>query len=102
MISFKIENLPDGQRKAIDDWANEQSNIQQSLANLIMHVTQLTGKADVMDFKIQRQLHLIFGNAVSQLRTNPTPEPKVNTTITEVIPNEKPSKSIYEKADWFD
>lgn len=62
MISFKIENLPAKQRRIVDEWANGQANIQQSLANIIMHVVEFTGNADVMDFDVQRKLHMIFVN----------------------------------------
>jgi len=62
MISFKIENLPDKQRQIVDQWADGQSNIQQSLANIVMHVVEFVGNADVMDFDVQRKLHTIFVN----------------------------------------
>lgn len=62
MISFKIENLPAKQHRIVDEWANGQANIQQSLANIIMHVVKFTGNADVMDFDVQRKLHTIFVN----------------------------------------
>lgn len=79
MISFKIENLPDKERKIVDDWANGQANIQQSLANIVMHVVKFTGNADVMDFDVQRKLHMIFvGNEstvapTAQQQENPQP-----------------------------
>jgi len=60
MISFKIENLPDKQRQIIDTWADGQSNIQQSLANIVMHIVDFVGNDDVMDFDVQRKLHTIF------------------------------------------
>lgn len=86
MISFKIENLPDKQRKIVDDWANGQANIQQSLANLIMHVVEFTGNADVMDFVVQRKLHTVLNDA--QL-TRPEPlkveEVKMGLVIEEPV-----------------
>lgn len=60
MISFKIENLPENDRKIVDAWADGQKSIQQSLANLVMHVVGYVGNADVMEFEIQRKLHTIF------------------------------------------
>lgn len=66
MISFKVENLPPKQQKIVNDWADGQASIQQSLANIIMHVVEFTGNTDVMDFEVQRQLHTIFNNSVAR------------------------------------
>lgn len=63
MISYKIENLPDKQRKLVDDWANSQENIQQSLTNLIMHTVAFVGNEDVMDFEVQRKLHMLLSDS---------------------------------------
>lgn len=63
MISYKIENLSPKERALVDEWANGQFNIQQSLTNIIMHVVGFIGNADVMDFDVQKQLHLTLGNA---------------------------------------
>lgn len=62
MISFKIENLPPKDREIVDRWADEQTNIQQSLANIVMHIVGYVGNVDVMDFDVQRKLHTIFAN----------------------------------------
>ena len=62
MISFKIENLSEKERAIVDAWANEQGNLQQSLANIIMHVVSWNGNADVMDFEVQRKLHSILAS----------------------------------------
>lgn len=62
MISFKIENLPPKERQVVDAWADGQSNIQQSLANIIMHVVSWSGDADVMDFEVQRKLHSLLAD----------------------------------------
>ena len=60
MISFKLENFTDKQRQIIDTWADNQANIQQSLANLVMHVVEYVGNVDVMDYDVQRKLHTMF------------------------------------------
>lgn len=97
MISFKIENLPEKQRKIVDDWANGQANIQQSLANLVMHVVAHTGNADVMDFDVQRELHLLFGNGTAaDLKKQDAPEPK------QVERRAPGGSDVFRKATWFD
>ena len=99
MISFKVENLPEKQQKIIDDWANGQTNIQQSLANIVMHVVAFTGNDDVMDFDVQRKLHLKFGKgevaAVVQKQAA-APQPKQ----VEVPKSETVTNDIY-KTEWF-
>ena len=66
MISFKLENLPEKQRAIVDKWADNQTNIQQSLAFLLMHIVNYTGDVDIMDFDIQRKLHLTFLNGTNE------------------------------------
>ena len=63
MISFKIENLPEKEHKIVDEWASKQTNIQQSLGNLIMHIVDYVGCVDVMEFEVQRKLHTIFSKS---------------------------------------
>ena len=86
MISFKIENLPEKERKIVDEWANGQANIQQSLANIVMHVVNFTGNADVMDFDVQRKLHTIFISNESQVI--PAAQEPVVSQPTESEPKE--------------
>lgn len=90
MISFKVENLPPKQQKIVNDWADGQASIQQSLANIIMHVVEFTGNTDVMDFEVQRQLHTIFNNSVSRSAETRSAAPS--------LPQEEPkSESVVEK-----
>lgn len=88
MISFKIENLPDKERKIVDAWANGQANIQQSLANIVMHVVNFTGNDDVMDFDVQRKLHTIFVDKESPAVPAPQQVPQSIET--------QPKASVYE------
>lgn len=69
MISFKVENLPPKQQEIINKWADGQTNIQQSLANIVMHVVEFTGNADVMDFEVQRKLHTILSDKATVIDT---------------------------------
>lgn len=99
MISFKIENLPDKERKIVDDWANGQANIQQSLANIVMHVVKFTGNADVMDFDVQRKLHTIFvGNestvAPTAAQQQKDPQPTQVESRPPVTDNDVISKAM--------
>ena len=66
MISYKIENLNPKERAIVDEWANGQFNIQQSLTNIIMHVVGFIGNVDVMDFDVQKKLHLTLGYSLKQ------------------------------------
>lgn len=101
-ISFKIENLPLKQQEIINAWADGQANIQQSLANLVMHVVNFTGNDDVMDFEVQGKLHTIFkGQAQVMVNTTTTDSAPV---IRKVIEQEKntdqvePKQNIYKNA----
>lgn len=78
MISFKIENLPEKERAIVDAWADGQGNIQQSLANIIMHVVSWSGNADVMDFEVQRKLHSVFAD---DIQAGQMPTSEKNTTM---------------------
>ena len=66
MISYKIENLSPKERAIVDEWANGQFNIQQSLTNIIMHIVGFVGNVDVMDFDVQKKLHITLGNDLQQ------------------------------------
>ena len=66
MISYKIENLSPKERAIVDEWANGQFNIQQSLTNIIMHIVGFIGNSDVMDFDVQKRLHLTLGNSIPE------------------------------------
>ena len=102
MISFKIENLPDKERKIVDEWADGQKNINQSLANIVMHVVNLTGNTDVMDFDVQRKLHTIFVDKespampVAQQQVDPQP------TQVESRPPVKDNDVISKAVDLFE
>lgn len=84
MISFKIENLPEKERAIVDAWADGQGSIQQSLANIIMHVVSWSGNADVMDFEVQRKLHSIFANN----------EQTGQVQVSNVLDNESNAKEV--------
>lgn len=90
MISFKIENLSEKERQVVDAWADGQSNIQQSLANVVMHIVGLVGNADVMDFDVQRKLHTLFAERslpIAQVKSAASPAnvAKVPTTQDDVL-----------------
>lgn len=102
MISFKIENLPEKQRQIVDDWANGQVNIQQSLANIIMHIVEFTGNDDVMDFDIQRKLHKIFIKAENGIPAQKKEE-SLNTIMTiKTVPQPKKVESEDDYPDGSD
>jgi hypothetical protein len=99
MISYKIENLNPKERAIVDEWANGQFNIQQSLTNIIMHIVGFVGNVDVMDFDIQKQLHVTLGNSQPQVfhvkhdeQHDTTHYDKEKTMITTEIPTDKSPK----------
>ena len=62
-ISFKLSSLPPREHEIIDQWAGNQHNIQQSLANILIQVIGLVGDGDALDFNTQRKLHTMFAFA---------------------------------------
>lgn len=109
MISFKIENLPAKEREIVDRWADEQTNIQQSLANIVMHVVKYVGNVDVMDFDVQHKLHTVLSNVEKPvvkevvLPSTVMVEPVVQQQKAEPIQEPKKEADIYSQAaDLFD
>ena len=105
MISFKIENLTAKEREIIDRWADEQTNIQQSLANIVMHVVRYAGYTDVMDFDTQRKLHTIFANDVPvveqvEQKTEANIEPA--STVEKEVTKQPTNDVFADAADLFD
>ena len=104
MISFKIENLPAKEREIVDRWADEQTNIQQSLANIVMHVVKYVGNVDVMDFDVQHKLHTVLSNVEMPvvkevvLPSTVMMEPVVQERQVERVQEPKKEEDIYSKA----
>ena len=107
MISFKIENLPAKEREIVDRWADEQTNIQQSLANIVMHIVGYVGNTDVMDFDVQRKLHTIFANVETPVVRQPVQEipssaQEQTAEHTQQIQKEETENIYSQAADLFD
>ena len=108
MISFKIENLPAKEREIVDRWADEQTNIQQSLANIVMHVVKYVGNVDVMDFDVQHKLHTVLSNVEMPvvkevvLPSTVMTEPVVKQQVEHVQEPKKEDDIYSQAADLFD
>ena len=97
VISFKLENLPEKQRIIVDQWANNQTNIQQSLANVLMHVVKFTGDADIMDFDIQEKLY----NTLSNTNTVQIVQKQADRPAKQINEDNRELTDVYEKMDWL-
>lgn len=104
MISFKVENLSEKDQKMINEWADGQSNIQQSLTNIVRHIVGFTGNADVMDFDVQRRLHTILNSSptVNNESSAPTPIPetKIETLSTDKTVSKIDPINKAQNLDW--
>lgn len=58
IISWRLERLSEHEQSVINQWADQQDNIQQSITNLVMHAINRFGPTvDIMNFDIQKALH---------------------------------------------
>lgn len=84
LISWRIEKLEQTQQDTINDWLDNQQNIQQSLTNVVLHMINRFGTTDIMNYENQKALY-----------TNPENEPIApkTTDIVEII-EEKPVTEV--------
>lgn len=76
VIGLKLENLPTKERELINEWASNQTNIQKSISNILMHIITWNGVEDVMGFDTQRRLYtsLQQSNAATTIEIQSKPD----------------------------
>ncbi|WFP05473.1 hypothetical protein [Bacillus velezensis] len=61
-VSWRIAKMKDQEK--LNQWCNAQSNIEQSLTNLVLHMIDIVGYKDIRDFETQQQIYeLKMGSA---------------------------------------
>lgn len=55
VVSWRISKMKDQDK--LNKWCNAQSNIEQSLTNLVLHMIDMIGYKDIRDFETQQELY---------------------------------------------
>lgn len=61
-LNIRLEKLPHVDK--VNKWLDCQANITDSVVNLVLHMIEKHGYRDVLDFDIQRELHLFQLNNI--------------------------------------
>lgn len=57
LISWRIDSLDLREQEIINEWLDNQQNIQKSITNVVQHMIDRFGTTDIMNFENQRALY---------------------------------------------
>lgn len=57
LISWRIDSLDLREQEIINEWLDNQQNIQKSITNVVQHMINRFGTTDIMNFENQRALY---------------------------------------------
>jgi hypothetical protein len=78
MVSWRLSNLSETDQQKINEWADNQHSIQDSLTSLVKHYIERFGSLNVLEYEVQKQLYA-DSEQVRASTTNPAPEADTNT-----------------------
>ncbi|MEC0709741.1 hypothetical protein P8881_19645 [Bacillus haynesii] len=56
-VSWRIAKMKEQDQDKLNRWCNAQSNIEQSLTNLVLHMIDMLGYKDIRDYETQQQIY---------------------------------------------
>lgn len=74
--NWRLDVLNEDEKLLVNDWINNQANINQSINNLMLHIIHTLGTDDVMKYENQKQL-FTFLNGLQQSPVVETKKEKV-------------------------
>jgi len=74
LISWRIDSLDPREQEIINEWLDNQQNIQKSITNVVQHMINRFGTTDIMSFENQRVLY-----------TEDTPSTVIKTTASDNV-----------------
>lgn len=86
-VSWRLDKLPENESSTINTWLSEQSNIQKSITNVILHTIERFGNKDIMNHDIQKVLY--SDNPIAQEEVI---VPRAEVTQPKEISQAKPPK----------
>ncbi|RDY83121.1 hypothetical protein [Bacillus amyloliquefaciens] len=106
-VSWRIAKMKDQEK--LNQWCNAQSNIEQSLTNLVLHMIDIVGYKDIRDFETQQQIYeLKMGSAapktlVKKDESQATSQFIDNSSVVDELTDEKdtadPEDDIFNDLD---
>ncbi|MDT9027803.1 hypothetical protein [Rossellomorea yichunensis] len=57
MVSWRLSNLSETDQQKINEWADNQHSIQDSLTSLVKHYIERFGSQNVLEYEVQKQLY---------------------------------------------
>lgn len=57
IVYLRLDKLTDEKRKKINDWLDAQSNMQESITNLVIHAIERFGNVEITDYNVQKALY---------------------------------------------
>ncbi|OMC81832.1 hypothetical protein BK128_21415 [Viridibacillus sp. FSL H7-0596] len=107
LISWRIEQLNEQDRQRINDWLDQQNNIQNSLTNIALHMINRFGETDVMSYDVQRALFKDLEVTEPNESAMPSDATKENTEHVQILDSLtsttiKNNKKSEEKPDIID
>jgi len=66
LISWRIDSLDQREQDIINEWLDNQQNIQKSITNVVQHMINRFGTTDIMNFENQRALYTEDKQLVSE------------------------------------
>lgn len=96
VVSWRISKMKDQDK--LNKWCNAQSNIEQSLTNLVLHMIDMIGYKDIRDFETQQELYeLKMGIAGSKTSGKLDESKESDQIIDNASVVDEPSSDVIEK-----
>ena len=90
-ITWKLDRLSKKQQDKVNNWADQQQNMQTSITNIMLHMIDRYGEVDFMDFDVQK---VLFAESFSINTTNLT-----NTTENKLDNTKENIKNVDKKIE---
>lgn len=110
-LLWRLDKLTEDNRNKINEWLDVQSNMQESLTNLVMHAIGRFGNTDIRDYEIQKAFYSDIINP-SAPKLEPVEEEKQdeesdhaessNDDLSQVNEQTEITDKEKEQDDWFE
>ncbi|MEC0400840.1 hypothetical protein ACO0DA_10455 [Bacillus subtilis] len=78
-VSWRISKM--NEQDKLNKWCNAQSNIEQSLTNLVLHMIDMIGYKDIRDFETQQELYKLKMGITGSMTSEKLDESKESDQI---------------------
>lgn len=78
-VSWRISKM--NEQDKLNKWCNAQSNIEQSLTNLVLHMIDMIGYKDIRDFETQQELYKLKMGITGSMTSDKLDESKESDQI---------------------